>query len=170
MSGSIFTVFCNCDTYTLILNDFLSDGKHPSPIIFIQCLLHYFHNAFILDHYSDKFHLPTLSTIDGVWDLMSLFAMAIFLNVQTYHFPSLSSMHNLNTVHQYYNIFDLNGVPIEEQHHACYIQGLAVNLINWFFNNYIVADANMEHQEICLLLCLLSHILVTKSSVTKKLL
>jgi hypothetical protein len=137
--------------HTLILGDFLSEGKFPSPIIFIRRLVHYFHNAFVLNDHSDETHLPTLSTINGAQDLMSLFAMAIFLNVfdpRTYRFPLFSPMDNVHTVVQQYNIFDLNEVPIEERHHACYIRGLAFDLINWFFDKYIIADAEMEHQEI----------------------
>jgi hypothetical protein len=137
--------------HTLILGDFLSDGKFPSPTIFIRRLVHYFHNALVLNDNSDKTHLPTLSTIDGAQDLMSLFAMAIFLNVfdpRTYRFPPFSTEDNIHTVVQQYNIFDLNEVTIEERYHACHIRGLAFDLITWYFENYIIADATMEHQEI----------------------
>ncbi|KAF8810356.1 hypothetical protein BYT27DRAFT_7070461, partial [Phlegmacium glaucopus] len=67
--------------HTFILPSLLTEGEKPPFIMFAHCLVHYFHNVFILNNSSDRAHLPALSTLDGVQDLFTLFAIAIFLNV-----------------------------------------------------------------------------------------
>ncbi|KAF8800472.1 hypothetical protein BYT27DRAFT_7026457, partial [Phlegmacium glaucopus] len=58
--------------HTFILPSLLTEGEKPPFVMFARRLVHYFHNAFVLNDSSDRAHLPALSTLDGVRDLFAL--------------------------------------------------------------------------------------------------
>ena len=71
---------CTLCNYTFILPLLLTEGKEPSFSTFMCCIVHYFHNSFVLNNQDEGDHLPNLCTIDGVRDLLSLFAATMFFS------------------------------------------------------------------------------------------
>ena len=67
--------------HTFILPLLLTEGKEPSFSTFMHCIVHYFHNSFVLNDQDQGDHLPNLCTMDGVRNLLSLFAATMFLNI-----------------------------------------------------------------------------------------
>ncbi|KAF8813076.1 hypothetical protein BYT27DRAFT_7085351, partial [Phlegmacium glaucopus] len=137
--------------HTFVLPSLLTEGKNPPFTIFIRRLVHYLHNSFILNDFSDRDHLPTFSSLDGVRDLFALFSTTVFLNVlddRTYQFLPGSLDQNEDALQQCQDAFDLNAIPVVKRHHLCYIQGLALDLIHWFFDNYTFSDVNLDSDDV----------------------
>ena len=117
----------------------MTEGEKPCFSTFARRLVHYLHTSFVLDDPSDREHLPNLSTMDGAKDMLSLYAIALFLNAfddRTYKTPPISANQSHETLKKCQEFFDLNAIPVIERYHMCYTRGLALDLIRWFFNQY----------------------------------
>jgi len=124
--------------HSFILPSVLTEGKNPPSGLFIRRIVHYFHNAFVLEDSSNTEHLPSLTNMDGVQAIISLFTLAIYFNVldeRTYEFPSGAPMTDHNTLLACHQLYDLNAIPVIKQHHACHACGLAFDLVNWLFDH-----------------------------------
>jgi len=137
--------------HSFILPSFLTEGKPPSLTIFIRRIVHYMHNAYVLNDSSDTGHLLSFTTLDDARDLFSLVTAAIFLNVlddRTYELSSETSQKDLKILQQCHDIFDLNAIPVVERHHLCYTRGLSIDLLNWFFENYHFSSLDLEEDDV----------------------
>ena len=137
--------------HTFILPSLLTEGGRPPLTTFIRRVVHYMHNAYIVNDSSDRGHLLSFSTLDDARDFLSLITLAVFLNVldeRTYR-PSLETYQKDPAIlQQCHDIFDLNAIPVIERHHLCYIRGLSFDLLNWFFENYSFASVELEEDDI----------------------
>jgi len=109
------------------------------------------HNAYVLNDSSDRDHLLAFKKIDNARDLFSLVSMAIFLNVldeRTYQLSSDTPQEDRSVLRQYYDVFDLNAIPVVERHHLCYTRGLSIDLLEWFFENYSFSSEELEDDDI----------------------
>jgi hypothetical protein len=109
------------------------------------------HNAYVVNDCSDRSHLLSFSSVDDARDLLSLVALAIFLNVldeRTYQLSLETYQEDPVTLQQSYDIFDLNAIPVIERHHFCYTRGLSLDLLEWFFENYSFSSADLEEDDI----------------------
>ena len=76
--------------HTFILLSLLTEGKNLPLMPFAHHIVHYMHNAFVLNDLGDREHLPSLSTLDGARNVFAPAAITIFLNVfddRTYLLP-----------------------------------------------------------------------------------
>ena len=106
--------------HTFILPSLLTEGKEPS---FTHCIVHYFHNSFLLNNQDKGDHLSNLCAMDGVGDLFSLFAASMFLNVfddQSYQSLLISANQTHDSLQKVQDLFDLNAIPVVERLHFCY--------------------------------------------------
>ena len=125
--------------HSFILPSLLIEGRDPPFALFARRLVHYMHNTYVKNDSSDKGHLLSFTTIEDARDLLSLVAIAIFLNVfdeRTYSPSSETFQDNPTILQQCHTVFDLNAIPVVERHHLCYTRGLALDLLAWFFENY----------------------------------
>ena len=144
--------------HSFILPSVLTEGKNPPSGLFIRRIVHYFHNAFVLEDSSDTEHLPSLTNMDGVQAIISLFTLAIYFNVldeRTYEFPSGAPMTDHNTLLACHQLYDLNAIPVIERHHACHARGLAFDLVNWLFDHYAFSDTVTACDDVDAYTCLL---------------
>lgn len=133
--------------HTFVLPFLLTEGEDPAVSNFTRRIVQHFHNAFVLNDSSDKDHLPSFASIDGVKDLCALFGLAIFMNTldrRTYMPPGDLPEHDQHTLIRCHHIFDLNGISIIERHQNCYTRGLVHDLVHWFLRNYAIMDVNSE--------------------------
>lgn len=136
--------------HSFALPSLLTEGKTPPLTTFIRRIVHYMHNAYVANDSSDQSHLLSFSSLDDVRDFFALVAMAIFLNVfdeRTYQL-SLETRQDLAINQQCHDIFDLNAIPIIERHHLCYTRGIALDLLEWFLENFSFSCADLEEDDI----------------------
>lgn len=136
--------------HSFVLPSFLTEGKEPSFSTFLRRIVHYMHNAYVLNDSSDRSHLLTFSTLDDARDLFSLVTIAIFLNVlddRTYELSSDTYQEDNTVLQQCQEVFDLNAIPVIERYHLCYTRGLSFDLLNWFFENYSFSSDNLEEDD-----------------------
>jgi hypothetical protein len=122
--------------HSFMLPSLLQEGDGLPFFMIFRRLVQYLHNAFVLDDFSDKEHLPPLSTMDGARNLFSLTTIALLANVldeRTYQLPTKFMADDIVRCHE---MFDLNAIPVVEHHQNCYARGLALNLILWYFQKY----------------------------------
>ena len=67
--------------HIFVLPSLLTKGRNLPFTIFAHWLIHYMHNALVMNDSSDKEHLPNISTLDGTHDLFALAIISILLNV-----------------------------------------------------------------------------------------
>lgn len=137
--------------HSFILPFLLTEGKNPPFTIFARRMVHYMHNAYVVDDSSDRSHLLSFSTLDDVRDLFSLITIAIFLNVfdeRTYQLSSDGFQEHPTILQQCHEVFDLNAIPVIERLHLCYTRGLSFDLLNWFFQHYSFSNAELEEDDI----------------------
>jgi hypothetical protein len=88
--------------------------------------------------------------MDDARDLLSLVAIAIFLNAfdERSYVPSSDTVQDDPTIlQQCHTVFDLNAIPVVERHHLCYTRGLALDLMAWFFENYFFTHDDFGEKE-----------------------
>jgi hypothetical protein len=137
--------------HTFILPSLLTEGKTPPFTIFIRRIVHYMHNAYVLNDSSDRNHLLPLSSVDDARDLLALATMAIFLNVfdeRTYQLSTETHQDDPNALQQCHDAFDLNAIPVVERHHLCYTRGLSLDLIEWIFENFSFSSVELDEDDI----------------------
>jgi hypothetical protein len=108
------------------------------------------HNSYVKNDSSDQEHLLSFTTMDDARDLLSLIAIAIFLNAfdERTYIPSSNAVQDDPTiVQQCHTNFDLNAIPVVERHHLCYIRGLALDLLAWFFENFFFTHEDFGGKE-----------------------
>ena len=136
--------------HTFILPSLLTEGRQPPLTTFIRRVVHYMHNAYIVNDFSDRGHLLFFSTMNDARDFLSLITLAVFLNVldeRTYRLSLETYQKDPAILQQCHDIFDLNAIPVIERHHLCYIRGLSFDLLNWFFENYSFASVELEEDD-----------------------
>lgn len=137
--------------HTFILPSLLTEGKSPPFTTFVRRVVHYMHNAYVVNDSSDRSHLLSFSSLDDARDLLTLVAMAIFLNVldeRTYQMSMGTNQEDPTSLQQCHDIFDLNAIPVIERHHLCYTRGLSLDLLDWFFENYSFSSVELEEDDI----------------------
>lgn len=137
--------------HSFILPSLLTEGKFPPLSTFVRRIVHYMHNAHVINDSSDRGHLLSFSSLDDVRDLFSLVTMAIFLNVfdeRTYQQSPEVFQENPTILERCHVLFDLNAIPVVERHHLCYTRGLSLDLLNWFFQNYSFACIDLEEDDV----------------------
>ena len=67
--------------HTFVLPSLLTEGRNLPFTIFACWLVHYMHNALVMDDLSDEEHFPNISTSDGAHGLFALAIITILLNV-----------------------------------------------------------------------------------------
>ena len=136
--------------HTFILPSLLTEGRQPPLTTFIRRVVHYMHNAYIVNDFSDRGHLLFFSTMNDARDFLSLITLAVFLNVldeRTYRLSLETYQKDPAILQQCHDIFDLNAIPVIERHHLCYIRSLSFDLLNWFFENYSFASVELEEDD-----------------------
>jgi hypothetical protein len=76
--------------------------------------------------------------------LMTLCAMALFMNAidqRTYVPFGQAGADITPEEHTRQQCTDLNSIPLIERRHFCYVRGLALDLVRWFFSRYGVGDS-----------------------------
>jgi hypothetical protein len=129
----------------------LTEGKNPPFLIYIRRIVHYMHNAYVMNDSSDRSHLLPLSSLDDARDLFALATMAILLNVfdeRTYQLSSDTHQTDPTALQQCHDIFDLNVIPVVERYHLCYTRGLSLDLLEWFFENYSFSNIELAEDDI----------------------
>jgi hypothetical protein len=109
------------------------------------------HDAYVVNDSSDRSHLLSFSSVDDARDLFSLVTMAVFLNVfeeRTYLMSSEAYQDDSVARGRCFETFDLNAIPVLDRHHFCYIRGIALDLLNWFLENYSFSSAELEEDDI----------------------
>jgi hypothetical protein len=137
--------------HSFVLPSILTEGERPPFTIFIRRIVHYMHNAYVVNDSSDRSHLLLFTNLDDARDLFSLVTMALFLNVfdeRTYGLSSETHRDDAEALEQCYDAYDLNAIPIIERHHLCYTRGLALDLLVWFFENYSFYSAEFEDADV----------------------
>lgn len=137
--------------HSFLLPSLLTEGKNPPLTIFARRLVHYMHNAYVVNDSSDRSHLLSLSSMDDARDFFSLIAIAIFLNVldeRTYQLSSDTFQEDPTICEQRHETFDLNAIPVAERHHLCYTRGLAFDLLKWLFEHYSFSSENLEEPDV----------------------
>jgi hypothetical protein len=137
--------------HSFVLPSLLTEGKNPPLTIFARRIVHYMHNAYVLNDSSDRSHLLSLSTMDDVRDFFSLVTIAIFLNVldeRTYQLSTSTIQEDPIVLQRCHDMFDLNAIPVVERHHLCYTRGLSIDLLNWLFANYSFSSIDLEDDDI----------------------
>ena len=137
--------------HSFILPSLLTEGKNPPFTIFARRIIHYMHNAYVLNDSSDRDHLLSFSTLDDARDLFSLVTISLFLNVldeRTYQLSSETIQEDPTVLRRCHEIFDLNAIPVIERHHLCYTRGLSIDLLIWFFENYSFSSVDLEEDDI----------------------
>jgi hypothetical protein len=137
--------------HSFVLPSLLTEGKRPQLTIFARRMVHYMHNAYVLNDSSDREHLLSFTTMDDVRDIFSLITLAIFLNVfdeRTYQLPSDTFQKDHAILLRCHDVFDLNAIPVVERHHLCYTRGLSIELLNWFFQYYTISSVEFEEDDI----------------------
>ena len=101
--------------HTFVVPSLLTEGNNLPFTIFARWLVHYMHNALVMNDSSDKEHFPNISTLDGARNLFALAIIAILLNV----FDKRTDLLLLDTLkpdienlQQCQDIFDLNAIPV----------------------------------------------------------
>lgn len=129
--------------HAFVLPSLLTEGEKPDFSVFARCIVHYFHNALMLDDFCARDHLPDFSTIDGVRHFVALFHLALFLNAldeRTYQLTGNVSDRDEDSLLLCQQRYNLNAIPMLERHQICYIRGLAMDLVYWFFAHYKLVD------------------------------
>ena len=133
--------------HTFVLPSLLTEGKNLPFTIFACWLIHYMHNALVMNDSSNKEHFPNISTLDSAHNLFALAIIAISLNV----FDKRTDLLLLDTLEpdienlqQCQDSFDLNAIHVVEHYHSCYTRGLALNLIHWFLKSYLFSIVNSD--------------------------
>ena len=67
--------------HTFVLPSLLTKGKNLPFTISASQLVHYMHNALVMNDSSNEEHFQNISTSDGAHDLFALAIIAILLNV-----------------------------------------------------------------------------------------
>jgi hypothetical protein len=137
--------------HSFVLPSLLTEGSRLPFSTFIRRIVHYMHNAYVVNDSSDRSHLLTFKSLDDIRDLFSLVTMAIFLNVfdeRTYETCSESHRIDSAILEKCHDVFDLNAIPVFERHHICYIRGLSFDLLEWFFENYSFSSVELEEEDI----------------------
>lgn len=137
--------------HSFILPSLLTEGENPPLTIFARRIVHYMHNAYVVNDSSDRSHLLSFSTMDDARDLFSLITIAIFLNVfdeRTYQLSSDAFQEHPTNFQQCHEVFDLNAIPVIERLHLCYTRGLSFDLLIWFFQHYSFSNATLEEDDI----------------------
>ena len=137
--------------HTFILPSLLTEGDNLPLTIFARQIIHYRHNAYVMNDSSDREHLLSFSSMDDARDLFSLTTIAIFLNVldeRTYQFSSEAIENNAVIRQQCHVLFDLNAIPIVERYHLCYTRGLSFDLLGWFFENFSFSSIDFEEYDV----------------------
>ena len=137
--------------HSFVLPSLFTDGRNPPFSIFVRRIVHYMHNAYVVNDCSDRSHLLSFSSADDARDLFSLVALAIFLNVldeRTYQLSLEAYQDDPVALQQSYDIFDLNAIPVIERYHFCYTRGLSLDLLEWFFENYSFSSVELEEEDI----------------------
>lgn len=137
--------------HSFILPLLLTEGERPPFNTFIRRIVHYMHNAYVVNDSSDRSHLLLFRSLDDARDLFSLVTMAIFLNVfdeRTYELCSEKHQDNPAALKKCHDIFDLNNIPVIERHHMCYIRGLSLDLLEWFFENYSFSSVELDEDDV----------------------
>jgi len=137
--------------HTFVLPSLLTERDSPPFTLFIRRLIHYMHNGFVMDDSSDREHLPSLSTMDGVRDLFALATIAIFLNVldeRTYQYPVDSIERDPAVLKRCHDAFDLNAIPVVERCHLCYTRGLAFDLVDWVYENFTFSSLDSDTEDV----------------------
>jgi hypothetical protein len=136
--------------HAFVLPSVLTEGTDPPFALFVRRVVHYMHNSYVKNDSSDHGHLLPLTTMDDARDLLSLVAIAIFLNAfdeRTYMPSSDAVQDNPTIVQECHTIFDLNAIPVVERHHLCYVRGLALDLLVWFFENFFFTHEDFGEKE-----------------------
>jgi hypothetical protein len=137
--------------HSFILPSLLTEGKPPPFTTFIRRIVHYLHNAYVVNDSSDQSHLLSLSSLDDARDFLALISTAFFLNVldeRTYQLSLDIHQENPIALQQCHNVFDLNAIPIVERHHLCYTRGISLDLLEWYFENFSFSNADLEEDDI----------------------
>ena len=139
--------------HTFILSSVITQGEGPRLSTFIRRLVHFFHNSFVLDGLDEREmdHLPSFSSMNGVKDLFSLYAIVMFLNVldeRTYRISPFLVNLSRDDLQSCQEIFDLNAIPVVERYHNCYIRGLLAGILRWFFERYSFSDCNCSQEKV----------------------
>lgn len=137
--------------HSFVLPSLLNEGENPPFTIFIRRIIHYMHNAYVVNDSSDRSHLLPFTSLDDARDLFSLVALAIFLNVfdeRTYQMSSETHQNDPVALLECHKNFDLNAIPVIERHHLCYIRGLSLDLLEWFFENYSFSSIDFGEDDV----------------------
>jgi hypothetical protein len=137
--------------HSFVLPTLLTEGKNPPFSIYIRRIVHYMHNAYVMNDSSDRSHLLPLSSLDDARDIFALATMAILLNVfdeRTYQLSSDTHQADPTALQQCHDIFDLNAIPVVERYHLCYTRGLSLDLLEWFFENYSFSNTELEEDDV----------------------
>jgi hypothetical protein len=137
--------------HSFVLPLLLTEGKNPPFTIYIRRIAHYMHNAYVVNDSSDRSHLLSFLSLDDARDLLALVAMGIFLNVldeRTYQCSLEAHQDDPTALQQCHDIFDLNAISVVERHHLCYIRGILLDLLEWFFENFSFSSADLEEDDI----------------------
>lgn len=79
--------------------------------------------------------------------LLTLCAMALFMNAidQRTYVPFGQAGANITPEeHTRQQRTDINSIPLIERRHFCYVRGLALDLVRWFFSRYGVGDSMQD--------------------------
>ena len=137
--------------HSFILPSLLTEGRNPPFSIFVQRMVHYMHNAYVVNDSSDRGHLLAFSSMDDARDLLSLVTLAIFLNVldeRTYKLSLETYQDDPIALQRSYDIFDLNAIPVIERYHLSYTRGLSLDLLEWVFENYVFSSVELEEEDV----------------------
>ena len=94
--------------YTFVLLSLLTEGKNPPFTIFACWLIHYMHNALVMNDQSNKEHFPNIWTLDGAHSPFALAIIAIVFNKRTDLLPLDTPKPDIENIQWCQDIFDLN--------------------------------------------------------------
>ena len=79
-------------------------------------------------------HLPDVTNIDGLMNLLSACVLVILGNVldfRTYRAPTQGEFSQANRTQQILIDHEINGIPLYERFAICYARGVALHLFSW---------------------------------------
>ena len=144
--GHFYSTSTMQDTMFGIVNTFmnpsaLTNTDHPPHAILLRRIAAFYHESLVKQQVRDGVgHLPNLTSIDGVLDLLTFCNMMIMANVldsRTYE-PATGSTKELMDLH------DVNAIPAKERQQMAYARGRCWDILRWFFNKYEIYDKELD--------------------------
>lgn len=146
--GHFYSTSTMQDTMFGIVNTFmnpsaLSNTDHPPHAILLRRIAAFYHESLVKQQVGggdEVGHLPNLTSIDGVLDLLTFCNMMIMANVldsRTYE-PAPGSTQYLM------DMYDVNAIPAKERQQMAYARGRCWDILRWFFHKYEIYDKELD--------------------------